>query len=58
MLSDMLTKSKEEKQDEEVRFSAFKQFCAGSAAEKTRSIEEADSAIGKISGEMEDLALE
>jgi len=58
MLEDMLTKSKQEKQDEEVRFAAFKQFCAGSAAEKTRSIEEADSAIGKITGEIEDLSLE
>jgi peptidoglycan hydrolase CwlO-like protein len=58
MLNDMLTKSKEEKQDEEVRFAAFKQFCAGSAAEKTRSIEAADSAIGKIAGEIDDLKLE
>merc|ERR1719473_375674 len=58
MLEDMLSKSKAEKQEEEVRFAAFKQFCAGSAAEKTRSIEEADSAIGKISGEIEDLSLE
>ena len=38
--------------DEEVRFAAFKQFCAGSAAEKTRNIEEADSAIGKLNGEI------
>merc|ERR1719502_2361714 len=58
MLEDMLAKSKAEKQDEEVRFAAFKQFCAGSAAEKTRNIEEADSAIGKLNGEIEDLSLE
>lgn len=58
MLTDMKTKSEEEKSDEEVRFAAFKAFCAGSAAEKTRNIEEADSAIGKISGEIENLSLE
>jgi len=38
MLSDMLAKGKKEKQDEMVRFAAFKQFCESTSAEKTKSI--------------------
>jgi len=38
MLNDMLAKGKKEKQDETVRFAAYKQFCDSTAAEKTKNI--------------------
>jgi len=54
MLSDMLAKGKAEKQDEEVRFAQFKQFCESTVSEKTgniaagkESIEQLGAAIAK-----------
>jgi len=38
MLNDMLAKGKKEKQDETVRFAAYKQFCESTSAEKTKDI--------------------
>merc|ERR1719498_2199468 len=38
MLNDMLAKGKKEKQDETVRFAAYKQFCESTTAEKTKDI--------------------
>jgi len=46
MLSDMLAKGKKEKQDEQVRFAAFKQFCVSTTAEKQKNI-----ALGKEEAE-------
>merc|ERR1719231_1301170 len=38
MLNDMLGKAKKEKEDEQVDFAAYKQFCDSTSKEKTRSI--------------------
>jgi hypothetical protein len=46
MLSDMLAKGKKEKQDEVVRFAAFKQFCESTTVEKQKNI-----ALGKEEAE-------
>merc|ERR1719159_718375 len=48
MLSDMLAKGKKEKQDEMVRFAAFKQFCESTSAEKTKSIAVAKDQIEQL----------
>jgi uncharacterized protein YoxC len=45
LMQDMLAKGQQMKQDEEVKFAAYKQFCEGTAAEKKSSIEEAESEI-------------
>jgi hypothetical protein len=54
MLSDMLAKGKTEKQEEQVRFAQFKQFCVSTVEEKTgniaagkESIEQLGAAIAK-----------
>merc|ERR1719305_674803 len=49
MLSDMLAKGKKEKQDEMVRFAAFKQFCESTAGEKTKNIATAKEEIEQLS---------
>merc|ERR1719201_918597 len=49
MLTDMLAKGKEEKQDEMVRFAAFKQFCESTSAEKTKNIATAKEEIEQLS---------
>jgi uncharacterized protein YoxC len=45
LMQDMLAKGKAMKQDEEVKFAAYKQFCEGTAAEKQSSIEDAAAEI-------------
>merc|ERR1719159_453751 len=49
MLSDMLAKGKKEKQDEMVRFAAYKQFCESTAAEKSKNIATAKEEIDQLS---------
>merc|ERR1719217_39792 len=58
MLNDMLKKSQDEKHDEEVRYAEFEQFCAGTKAVKTASIEKADTIIGKVTTEIDSLNTE
>merc|ERR1719487_2113824 len=58
MLNDMLTKSQEEKHDEAVRYAEFEQFCAGTKAVKTKSIEKAETVIGKVNAEIDSLSTE
>jgi len=48
MLNDMLAKGKKEKQDEMVRFAAFKQFCESTAAEKAKNIATAKEEIEQL----------
>merc|ERR1719399_1563780 len=48
MLTDMLAKGKKEKQDEMVRFAAFKQFCESTSAEKTKNIAVAKDQIEQL----------
>merc|ERR1719326_1943435 len=48
MLSDMLAKGKKEKQDEMVRFAAYKQFCESTSAEKTKNIATAKDEIEQL----------
>merc|ERR1719426_746649 len=38
LMQDMMAKGRQEKQDEEVKFAAYKQFCDGTAAEKQQAI--------------------
>merc|ERR1719191_2174243 len=49
MLNDMMAKAKKEKQDETVRFAAFKQFCESTAGEKTKNIATAKEEIEQLS---------
>jgi len=49
MLNDMLAKGKKEKQDEMVRFAAYKQFCESTAAEKAKNIATAKEEIDQLS---------
>jgi uncharacterized coiled-coil DUF342 family protein len=48
MLTDMMAKGKTEKQEETVRFAAFKQFCESTAAEKTKNIATAADEIEQL----------
>merc|ERR1719420_1501877 len=48
MLTDMLAKGKKEKQEETVRFAAFKQFCESTAGEKTKNIATAKEEIEQL----------
>merc|ERR1719498_805909 len=48
MLNDMLAKGKKEKQDETVRFAAYKQFCESTSAEKTKNIATAKDEIEQL----------
>merc|ERR1719262_534776 len=53
LLQGMLEKAKKEKHDEAVQFSAFKQFCDDTKAEKTRLIAEANELIEKLKADIE-----
>merc|ERR1719253_1863141 len=48
-----MTKGKEEKQAEVVQFSAYKQFCEGTSAEKESSITKAEEMIEKLKADIE-----
>jgi hypothetical protein len=48
MLTDMLAKGKKEKQDETVRFVAYKQFCESTSAEKSKNIATAKKEIEQL----------
>lgn len=48
MLTDMMAKGKKEKQEETVRFAAFKQFCESTAAEKSKNIATAKKEIEQL----------
>jgi len=52
LLGDMLEKAKAEKNDEEVKFSAYSQWCANSERIKKKEITEADEAIDKLNAEI------
>lgn len=52
MMEDMKAKGIKAKKDEEVRFSAFKQFCADTSAEKKKAIETADAKIEKLDADI------
>lgn len=63
MLTDMMAKGKKEKQDEQVQFAAFKQFCESTAGQKTNAIasgketiEELEAAIAKAGADAEQMA--
>merc|ERR1719310_2738421 len=65
MLTDMLAKGKKEKQDETVRFAAFKQFCESTASEKSKDIatgkaeiEQLDAEIAKAAADVQVLTKE
>jgi sulfur transfer complex TusBCD TusB component (DsrH family) len=45
LMQDMMAKGRQEKQDEEVKFAAYKQFCDGTAKEKQQSIADAEAEI-------------
>jgi len=53
MMDEMLAKGKKEKAAETVEFSTFKQFCASTAGEKTRDIEDAKAAIVQLKADIE-----
>merc|ERR1719321_1084396 len=62
MLSDMLAKGKKEKQDETVRFAAYKQFCESTSAEKAKNIatakddiEQLQATIAKAQADVEEI---
>jgi len=62
MLNDMMAKGKKEKQDETVRFAAYKQFCESTSAEKTKDIanakeeiEQLDATIAKAQADVTEL---
>jgi len=48
MLNDMMSKGKKEKQDETVRFAAYKQFCESTSAEKSKDIAKAKEEIDQL----------
>merc|ERR1719272_1063919 len=49
----MLAKGKAEKHEEQVQFSAYKQFCDDTTVEKTRMIKEAAATIEKLQADIE-----
>jgi uncharacterized coiled-coil DUF342 family protein len=53
MLSDMLAKGKETKQDEQVEFAKYKQFCDSTRAEKSRNIQKAKDHITQLEADIE-----
>merc|ERR1719326_565556 len=65
LMQDMMAKGRQEKQDEEIKFAAYKQFCDGTAAEKQQAIadgaaemEELQAAIQKAESDAAVLAEE
>jgi hypothetical protein len=62
MLTDMEAKGKKEKQDEQVRFASYKQFCVSTGEEKTKAIasskdeiEQLKAAIGKAEADAQSI---
>merc|ERR1719316_1761985 len=53
LMQGMLEKGKKEKHDEQVQFAAYKEFCADTTTEKTRSIDEANETIGMLKADIE-----
>jgi chromosome segregation ATPase len=54
MLSDMMAKAKTEKQDEKVRFAAFKQFCEMTTKEKETAMADGANLIEKLKADIGD----
>merc|ERR1719163_282670 len=54
MLSDMMAKAKAEKQDEKVRFAAFKQFCVMTTKEKETAMSDGATLIEKLKADIGD----
>lgn len=52
MLQGMLANGKKEKHQEEINFSAYKQFCEDTASEKSRLIKEANAAIELLTADI------
>mmetsp|Transcript_59817 Transcript_59817/g.129594 ORF Transcript_59817/g.129594 Transcript_59817/m.129594 type:complete len:678 (-) Transcript_59817:45-2078(-) len=52
MLSELLTKGQAEKKDEEVRYSAFQQWCSSTKSEKDRTIKAASDAITQLEADI------
>merc|ERR1719420_75024 len=52
MLNDMMNKAKVEKQDEQVRFASYKQFCESTTAEKKRSIAEGKEEVEQLKADV------
>jgi len=53
LMENMVAKGKAEKQDEEVQYAAYKQFCGDTTAEKDRAIREADAKIEVLKADIE-----
>jgi cell division septum initiation protein DivIVA len=53
LLEGMAAKGKEEKQNEQVQFAAYKQFCDDTSVEKKRAITEANEAINVLNADIE-----
>jgi len=52
LLQDMAAKGRQEKQDEEVRFAAYKQFCDGTTAEKKDAIAAAEELMEQLEADI------
>merc|ERR1719262_1062772 len=52
MLEDMLAKGKQEKNDEEVRFSAYQTFCENTSASKKKAIEKGAADIVQLDADI------
>jgi uncharacterized protein YoxC len=53
LLQDMAAKGRAEKQDEEVRFAAYKQFCDDTSSEKKANIQQADEEIEQLQADIQ-----
>jgi DNA repair exonuclease SbcCD ATPase subunit len=53
LLSGMLEKGKQEKQEEQVQFAAYKQFCDDTTIEKQRAIKEANSLMEQLAASIQ-----
>lgn len=53
LLGDMLAKSQAEKQDEEIKYSAYQQWCAGGTRVKKKEIADADQSIELLKAEIQ-----
>merc|ERR1719281_1209554 len=51
-MTDMLAKGQKEKEDEQVSFATFKQFCKSTATEKSQAIETTKSEIEDLEGDI------
>merc|ERR1719271_1571785 len=52
MMNDMLAKAKTEKQDEQVRFASYKQFCESTSKEKAAAIAKGKDAVEKLTADI------